>query len=54
MKRIITIVLSVMLAITASAQSKTLLDKILEPLNETYDYKQIYHDGQVQGISGAS
>ena len=34
-----------MLAITASAQSKTLLDKILEPLNETYDYKQIYHDG---------
>lgn len=45
MKRIITIVLSVMLAITASAQTKTLLDKILEPLNETCNYKQIYHDG---------
>ena len=43
MKRIITIVLSVMLAITASAQSKTLLDKILEPLNETCNYKTIYH-----------
>ena len=43
MKRIITIVLSVMLAITASAQTKTLLDKILEPLNETCNYKTIYH-----------
>ena len=45
MKRIITIVLSVMLAITASAQSKTLLDKILEPLNETCNFKLIFHDG---------
>ena len=43
MKRIITIVLSVMLAITASAQSKTLLDNILEAVNETCDDKIIYH-----------
>ena len=34
-----------MLAITASAQSKTLLDKILEPLNETCNFKLIFHDG---------
>ena len=34
-----------MLTITASAQEKTLLDKILEPLNETCNYKQIYHNG---------
>ena len=32
-----------MLAITVSAQTKTLLDKILEPLNETCNYKMIYH-----------
>lgn len=43
MKRIITIILSVMLAITASAQSKTLLDNILEAVNETCDDKMIYH-----------
>lgn len=46
MKRIITIVLSVMLAITASAQTKTLLDNILEAVNETCDYKVIYHLGE--------
>ena len=43
MKRIITIILSVMLAITASAQTKTLLDNILEAVNETCDYNVIYH-----------